>query len=692
MPLAHTQTNQTSGDVLGQKLFSIALVADTHLNQGEMLCNSPFPVNALANARSRYVIDSLNQQDIDFVVNLGDLIHPVPAVPDLYESAVKCFKDQLKTLKCPIHLVPGNHDIGDKPNDWAPTGLVKDEYIALWEKHFGAHYYAIEHKGSHFIIINAQIIDSGLDSEFEQKAWLENYLQQYDGERLFIHLHYPPYLTTPDEPVNYDNLPLAGRQWLLNLLETYRVEALFAGHVHNFWYNRYGVTDCYLLPSTAFVRQDYAEMYRTPPHAEDEAGRNDMPKLGYFIMHVHEHGHLIEVVRTWGNETKPDQTSTLTGELIKPIHPLHNQQARFGFDLRHDWIETIEIPPSGGLDEFDRKAVRNDYATMALWEMGVRQLRIPLRDFLIESKCERLRVLHDHGFEYTLFSFGNPTEEELNIILNNHEIIHNWEIAYTDAVLDQLIPTLEQIKQHTQINIYLSPLHSKADVQQSGRRYYHTISHGGTEQNIERVLETVNSLKTLVDGMVYRVAEQESPLQALQTMQSTTKQYGIKALLHIRMKGENPAGASTDDSQFLTRTTQALLGALTHKNCTVFIDSFIDNDRGYFVNHGVLDRLYNPRSAFHIIRYIHALLGKTSASIEYHLLEQQEQLESYHIKAGQDEYLLTIGQTATTLKLPSELKQKLTHQVDFQQGRLIPLQDTELTLDSNQPVHLFALK
>ena len=27
----------------------------------------------------------------------------------------------------------------------------------------------------------------------------------------------------------------------------------------------------------------------------------------------------------------------------------------------HNWMEIVEIPPTGGLDEFDRKAVRNDY-------------------------------------------------------------------------------------------------------------------------------------------------------------------------------------------------------------------------------------------------------------------------------------------------------------------------------------------
>ena len=39
--------------------------------------------------------------------------------------------------------------------------------------------------------------------------------------------------------------------------------------------------------------------------------------------------------------------------------------------MRGDWFEDVWIPPSGGLDEFDRKQVRNDYALLALLENGV---------------------------------------------------------------------------------------------------------------------------------------------------------------------------------------------------------------------------------------------------------------------------------------------------------------------------------
>ena len=77
-----------------------------------------------------------------------------------------------------------------------------------------------------------------------------------------------------------------GRSWLINLIETYKPEALFTAHVHNF--------DAMLsekrniiLPSTCFVRLfDYSEMYRIDGGSQQ--GRNDTAKLGHITLETHE--------------------------------------------------------------------------------------------------------------------------------------------------------------------------------------------------------------------------------------------------------------------------------------------------------------------------------------------------------------------------------------------------------------------
>ena len=389
---------------LGRRLFTFAVVTDTHVNFGETECNSEFEINKRANGRLRHVVRDLNRRDLAFVMHLGDVVHPVPALTDLYEQAAARFHEVAAELRHPLYLAPGNHDIGDKPIVWGPGGVVREEFIELWNRNFGPNYQAFEHGDCRFYLVDAQIINSGLAHEAEQKAWLEADLAEAAGagKRLFLGTHYPPFLTEAGEDEHFDNIAEPGRSWLLNLLERHGAEALFSGHVHNFWYNRHGVTDCYALPSTAFVRQDYAEIFRASPPPETEGGRSDFAKLGYFLVHVHAGSHLCRWVRSHGAVVEPGGPDHDGRDGIDAVHPLENPNTRFGFDMRQNWLEIVEVPPSGSLDEFDRKRTRNDYALMALLEMGVRRVRIPARDLIDPEHRRRLDDCAHQGLLFTL--------------------------------------------------------------------------------------------------------------------------------------------------------------------------------------------------------------------------------------------------------------------------------------------------
>ena len=603
---------------LGKKLFSLAIISDTHLNQGEAQCSSPYAVNRLANGRMRHVIRDLNSRNLAGVIHLGDLIHPVPALPDLYQEATQRFREQIAPLKHQIYCLPGNHDIGDKPNDWAPTGEVCEEFVTLWKQHFGAQYFSFQQQGCFFVGMDAQIINSGLACETDQKNWLEHFLETHSTERIFLNLHYPPYLTSPQEPEHYDNLAEPGRSWLLGLLEQYKIEALLAGHVHNFWYYRHAETDCYLLPSTAFVRQDYSEMYRIPPHADQEAGRNDTAKLGYFLLHVYSSGHRVEIVRTYGRIATLESPETEPPARITSVHPRTNFRASLGFDMRPHWNESVEIPPTGGLDEFDRKEIRNDYPLMALWEMGVRKLRIPWHDLANPLTRKRLWVLRDHGHEFTLFSYGLPSEKNLHLLAENQQLLSAWEIAYSPLRLEELTTGLQNIKQRVATPVYLSRLHSRAETHHAGEKYYHVINHGFLPEDEEFLSELLskNSMQEMVAGFVFRVASTQSPWEAVKAISEMTGNLKTGASLHLRMKGSNPAEALAQEVWGANRIAEALVAACTQPHLSVFVDTFADNDRGYFVNYGVVDRLYNPRLGFHVVKHLYGTLNQSPEPLQ----------------------------------------------------------------------------
>ncbi|MCP3664160.1 MAG: serine/threonine protein phosphatase [Gammaproteobacteria bacterium] len=608
---------ETSGmpKELGDKIFSFGVITDTHLNPGEEDCNSPFPVNELANARMRHVVRDLNTRDLAFVINVGDLVHPLPAIPDVYHEAATRFLEQVEDLKHDLYLVPGNHDVGDKPNDWAPAAKVCEDYLPLWEKYFGPHFHSFDHGDCHFMVINAQIINSGFASETAQQKWLERDLEDNKNKRLFLNSHYPPYFANPHEDENYDNIGEPGRTWILDLLEKYKIEALFIGHVHNFWHNRYAETDCYLLPSTAFVRQDFSEMFHVGPDAGSEYGRNDKPKLGYFVVHVHEEGHVCEVVRTYGTVAEKDSPLPEHNDRVKPVHPRLNTGSHFGFDMRWNWMEIIEIPPTGGLDEFDRKEVRNDYPLLALWEMGVGKLRVPLQDLKHEENRNRMRMLRDHGHEFTLSTFGAPNDSEHKLILANQDIFSAWEIGYNSVSLDRIASSMAQTMSAIEIPVYLSKLRSIDELRsESGGKYYHAINQGflpSDETEMQNLLEH-NEFKGHVGGFVFRLTMDMDPVNVIAAADNIANDMGIAASVHLRMMGANPAEETADDLLSANRIVEAMLAARAHDNVTVFADTFADNDRGYFARNGVLDRLYNPRLGYYAVRNLNGVLNTLS--------------------------------------------------------------------------------
>ncbi len=584
---------------LGEKKFTFAVISDTHVNPDDDQCNSPFPVNARANRRFRHVVADLNSRNIDFVVHLGDLVHPVPGSGELFAEAAAAYKTIVADLKVPIHILPGNHDIGDTPVKGAPSEPTSSETISIWEQHFGPQYSAFSHKGIRYVLLNAQLINSGLPDEATQQAWLEAELSKTQ-ERIFLMLHHPPYLCAPDEPNHYDNTDPPGRKWILDLLTSHKVEAMFSGHAHNFWYDRYDNTDYYLAPSTSFVRQDYSEMARVAPRQDSELGRDDRAKLGYFIVTVFEHGHTVQIIRTEGMELTEGQTAKPFASL--GLTPRQNTAALIGFDLRQNWAEITEVPPSGGLDEFDRKLVRNDYPLLALIEMGIQNIRIPLSDLRDPMRFERLRHLHHLGLRATLFSFALPSESDMALIKKAADVLQDWEMTIDWSSFSELLPEITAAQDYTGLPVFLSRMRTKADLN-AGDTYFHVINHGFSSNDSE-MLEALS--KSPISGAIFRLGFLEPVRDTLTQIAKISQSNGLAASVHLRVAGDNPALLQNDEQVTIDRVTSAMDFTQEQSQLRIFCDAFTECDRGYFGKIGAIDRLGNPSALLYAIKKEHA--------------------------------------------------------------------------------------
>ncbi len=591
-----------------EPIFRYAVLSDTHIRPGGGEGSSPWRVNRYANDRARWVVDRINRANPDFVVHMGDIVHPLPHLPT-YGSAAEAALGILGGLEAPCYFNPGNHDVGDKNNPTVPAYVVDDYSLDLYRKWFGPLYRSFDYEGVHFVLINALALNSGLAHEYEHSNWLEADLKENTGGRIHMFSHYPPYVLGPSEPSNYDNLDEQARSWLLGLLERYCVEALFSGHAHQFIYQRHVATDCYSVFSTSFVRQDYSEMFRV--EAADEYGRNDVEKLGWCIVDVFEDAHVVRMFRSHGRTLQEGETAPIEAPRVSTYHTKDCAASYVGVHLRHPWAEVVELPYNGPVDEFVRKRVRNDYTLLGLWECGIRKLRVPLSDLVDRRTRDRIKVMNKIGHRFTFFSVGVPSGLELEVLRKYRDVVDAVEIILSWRNVSDSIDELLSFREATSVPIFLANIESSVDRRREGPKFSHYVGHGF------RICDTggvddflgLEGARGVFDGFVFHVGADESPWDAIREISAFAEKSGFRAVANVRLASEDPAKYLADDLRVANRVAESVVGAAAATNVNVFVDTFMDLDRGYFPRVGLYDRRLNPRMGSHVLAYLQGVLN-----------------------------------------------------------------------------------
>lgn len=553
--------------------FTFAVIADSHFHPDGVPAQAAWKSDAAFNDRNRVVAALLARARPAFVVHLGDVPHPVPGLA-AHREALAVARRTYDGL--PLHVVPGNHDVGDKPHAWLPAPGVDEARHAVFREHWGAPWRSFDHDGCHFVLVDTPVLNSGLALEAEQWAWLEADLAAAAGRRTFVFLHYPLYLVAPDEPVHYDNLAEPARGRLLALCAG--AEAIFAGHSHHFFWNRRGRTDLYVAPATSFVRPGFTELARVAP-GDDEFGRNEAGRLGFFFVHVDDDGHRLEVVRTEGATRVREVVPALApGRAPPPPCPL-------GVTLRHAWDAVLDIP-CDNLDPFVRKRARNDLVIQATWDLGVTRLRLPVDDLRRPDTRERLAALHARGQRFVLFHAGPPDAATWALLRAHAGMIDALELILARTTLDAVTPPPGVPP------IWLAPI-GRRDPARDGVYFSHFPLPGFVPGDPE-----LAALPGWVARPVYRVGGE--------VWEGVAGATGGVALVELPRGGESRE--ATDDGAVAWRVAEAFAAARAFPDVPVLLDTFVDHDRGYFPRHGLLDRRSNPRAAFHVLRHLGRLV------------------------------------------------------------------------------------
>lgn len=588
--------NRVSKQPQGRRLFSFAVVADTHVNETDDASGSPFLTNAHANNRARHVFSEIAKLTPapEFVVHLGDMVHPVPGLPS-FEEATARFKEIVALAPMPVHVVPGNHDIGDKSIDWMPADIVCDDYVEKYRRIFGPDYFSFDHGGIKFIVINSLLFNSGLASEETQKQWLENEIARA-GKRAFVFTHYPPYLYDPAERGSYDNIDEPGRSWLLERLKNAKIEAVFCGHVHNFWYDVVGNAELYMLPSTAFLRHDFTEFYRVA--ASMEYGRGDQEKLGYFLIDVYEQGHVAHLVRTHG-EMLEENLSKAPKWLVSPVHTKTSALNNFGVELRHAWTEVVQIPCTGGVQEFGRKHARNDYQLMAMWEMGLRTLKVPEQDMRDAKTVARAQLMSDVGHDFIITTLGVPGEAFISDIVASQVNVSAIELNLPMEKFIRRSSDIARLRKLIPAKIILSKLRTTEDSHFDGQHFSHFVHAGIRLDELPSYRDQLAALVRdgIIDGITVRLDRGTDIVAAAARLEQFSKEIDCDIIASVKLAGDNLARASDDDFDTARLAAEAFIASKSSQRVRYVFDTFMDVDRGYFPRNGFIDRRFDPRAA-----------------------------------------------------------------------------------------------
>ena len=163
----------------------------------------------------------------------GDFVHDRNNIAQIEE-----FKRITSTInrEIPVYLVPGNHDIGNEPDEQGMSGYIQ---------HYGYDKFSFTHRGSLFVGFNSGFIKSSNSHkpERDQFEWLKKTLDKNNDKEIkhiVLFCHYPFFIHTVDEPETYSNIGIRKRKKYLSFFESAQVNAIFSGHLHKNAQARFG--------------------------------------------------------------------------------------------------------------------------------------------------------------------------------------------------------------------------------------------------------------------------------------------------------------------------------------------------------------------------------------------------------------------------------------------------------------------
>jgi predicted phosphodiesterase len=183
------------------------------------------------------LIAAMADSELDFVLNLGDVVDETGPVSDPYESYAVKFYSPFEPLltRMPIYTVPGNHDY-DPDIRWNGSPFYDTAFPPFPDPLFPGQgdrsrnqYYAVAYQGVQFVFLDTQTF-YGVPGREEQLVWLTERLVDPTFAATVPIFHVSPLSSSSVHP--RDGRPV--RSTWSPLFEAAGVPVVFSGHFHQY--------------------------------------------------------------------------------------------------------------------------------------------------------------------------------------------------------------------------------------------------------------------------------------------------------------------------------------------------------------------------------------------------------------------------------------------------------------------------
>ena len=532
----------------------------------------------------------------EFVVHLGDLTEENPRKDGFTAARGEALAQLERCGIRPFH-VAGNMDIGDKPDPAMWSEPVSAETLAAYHEQLGRSWYSFDRGGIHFVVLNSQIMNGPLAAAGEQKTWVERDLAAHHGKPVFLFMHMPPFFVDAEEPDRgfYNSVDEPARSWLTALLRRHRVQRLFAGHTHFRAFNRVGPTRLHVAPSTTTSRAGFYEAFSVAP--PEEQGRNDTAKLGFYLVRVCAAGTRVHFVRSGGATGAKESEKGWRRLLSRTSHDL-------GASPLGLYLRTPLAQQSAGALAWPsvlRQRVRDDHPFLACLEAGVRHVRVPASDLADELQSRRLALLREEGVEVAAVWLWSGRGSLAGSLGKFAACVDSMELQVAGTLWPEADCLRDLVRWGREFGkpAVLAPLLAR---ERSPSKYHPRTRVGYRPAELEELDRRLAALDLRLDRVLCHLDPDAAPWDAFR---------GIRARLPLSRIGGFDCVvelSGTDEELAAGRAAEALFAAAMLPGCRLFLSPFVDLDRTNDPGHGLLDRLSNPRPAFHAVRCLNTAL------------------------------------------------------------------------------------